>query len=298
MICNTLDSIISSDFFFKKQIEIIVSDNASTDKTQEVLVPYLRYIKYYRSETNQGYDKNLDNLINLAKNEFVWFLGTGEIIKPQSLSNILGLLNEDVCNIVLNFDIIDHHQNLISTCPKIKKKILNKSDFSFLRYSPALSANVVNRKLWIQAMRFPLVEFGWCHAERILKMILIAKNPKTIIFNINSFSLIREEKGWWKDKHAYKLALTHRRIICTIFKKDYSLSEFNQAKKHVNTYSIFYWVLHSKKNGAEFEYNSLSEFKNLDLNIFHYTLLLGYFYFPIIFLRVLNKVLFKLKILN
>ena len=66
MICNTLDSIISSDFFFKKQIEIIVSDNASTDKTQEVLVPYLRYIKYYRSETNQGYDKNLDNLINFV----------------------------------------------------------------------------------------------------------------------------------------------------------------------------------------------------------------------------------------
>ena len=186
-ICNTLDSIISSDSFTKKQIEIVVSDNASTDKTQEVLVPYLNYITYHRSETNQGYDNNIDKLVNLAQNDFIWFLGVGEIIKPQSLNNILGLLNEDVCNIVLNFDIIDDKQNLISTYPKIEKRILSKSDFSALKYSPAVSANVINRKLWIQALEFPLVEVNWCHVERILRMILIGNHHKTIICNKNIY---------------------------------------------------------------------------------------------------------------
>lgn len=64
---NTLDSIISQKIFTSGQIEIIVSDNASIDGTEEMVQQFIAsspYIRYYRNETNEGVNVNIYKALN------------------------------------------------------------------------------------------------------------------------------------------------------------------------------------------------------------------------------------------
>jgi len=74
----------------KNIIEIIVSDNASTDETQL----YLNTIKdarfhVYRNSTNIGPNANYIRLANYAKGKYMWLFGDDEIILPNKLGRVI-----------------------------------------------------------------------------------------------------------------------------------------------------------------------------------------------------------------
>ena len=52
---NTLESIVCQDVFCNGEVEIVVSDNASSDDTQQMMKEYIdkhKNIYYYRNEEN------------------------------------------------------------------------------------------------------------------------------------------------------------------------------------------------------------------------------------------------------
>jgi glycosyltransferase involved in cell wall biosynthesis len=65
-----LDSILRQDY---SDFELIISDNASTDATQDICREYAakdRRIRYYRNETNNGASANFNCLVKLARGEY------------------------------------------------------------------------------------------------------------------------------------------------------------------------------------------------------------------------------------
>ncbi len=69
-ISDTLNSIVSQSY---KELEIIISDNASTDATSEICKSYSERdirIKYVRQEYNLGSDLNFKYVFDVAKGEF------------------------------------------------------------------------------------------------------------------------------------------------------------------------------------------------------------------------------------
>src|SRR5215210_4761461 len=66
-------SIIEQDY---QNIELIISDNASTDKTPEICKAYQQTdprIKYYRNQENLGTAKNFKLVFELSKSDyFMW----------------------------------------------------------------------------------------------------------------------------------------------------------------------------------------------------------------------------------
>jgi abequosyltransferase len=88
-LAETLDSIICQS---DDSIEIVVSDNASADGTEEVVRnARLRFknIIYYRWPHNMGADLNYLKSVELATGEFCWFLGSDDLIKNNAVKRIL-----------------------------------------------------------------------------------------------------------------------------------------------------------------------------------------------------------------
>ena len=81
---NAVNSIINSIENSRKNLlvnfEIVISDNCSTDKTEEVVNEIIKnlgnesiIIKYFRNENNVGASKNFISLPKLASGEYIWF---------------------------------------------------------------------------------------------------------------------------------------------------------------------------------------------------------------------------------
>lgn len=90
--------------------EIIVSDNASTDNTEQVVSDYKRRFKhlhYFRQDENVGPDRNFDRAVALARGEFCWLMGDDDILKPGAVTHVLESLHPDLSLILVNMEIRD-----------------------------------------------------------------------------------------------------------------------------------------------------------------------------------------------
>lgn len=91
------DSIKEQISEFSSSIEIIISDNASTDSTKDYcnqLVADFEYITYVRNKTNLGPDKNISNVFKMARGKYVWVLGDDELLAPNALVRLVSLLDQ------------------------------------------------------------------------------------------------------------------------------------------------------------------------------------------------------------
>lgn len=96
---NTLDSIFSEIRRYPdRKILVYVSDNCSTDNTQQVVEGYLACkIQYHRNNSNLGFDANVDISIILADSaKYVLVLSDDDILVQNSLSHYFTLIDSGV----------------------------------------------------------------------------------------------------------------------------------------------------------------------------------------------------------
>lgn len=94
------------------RVEVIVSDNCSTDHTPEV-VNWARQhmpVRYHRNEENIGATRNVLYLTNhLAQGEFGWVLGDDDLVLETGVESVLQciLSNPDIDYLFVNFSSLD-----------------------------------------------------------------------------------------------------------------------------------------------------------------------------------------------
>jgi glycosyltransferase involved in cell wall biosynthesis len=79
----------------ESRVELIVSDNASTDNTSEVIEGYRQLgldIRYLRNESNCGPDLNFIQCFEQSRGKYVWICGDDDIIIEGGIAKILRLL--------------------------------------------------------------------------------------------------------------------------------------------------------------------------------------------------------------
>ncbi len=84
---------------FGQRIELIVSDNASTDSTNEVILKHVNRnaelnIVHYRQRENTGYFGNFKKVKELAKGKYIWILSDNERIADSLLGKILNIIDD------------------------------------------------------------------------------------------------------------------------------------------------------------------------------------------------------------
>ncbi len=94
-IAQCIESVLLQDY---KNIEIIISDNCSTDGTIDVIKGYLwdERIRFYQNESNIGMVRNAEKVLYYAKGDFMVFLSSDDYWSdPTFLSQVADRIHAD-----------------------------------------------------------------------------------------------------------------------------------------------------------------------------------------------------------
>lgn len=77
----------------KKIIQVCISDNASTDGTEDLIYQWRQKSQipfvYSKNEHNMGFDLNIIKAISLAEGKYCWFMGDDDALVPGAINRIL-----------------------------------------------------------------------------------------------------------------------------------------------------------------------------------------------------------------
>jgi glycosyltransferase involved in cell wall biosynthesis len=93
---NCLQSIVSNKGRATLDFEVCVSDNRSTDDTEQVVRRAQAHIdiKYRRNAQNLGIPRNFLSVVEMATGEFVWLIGDDDLLVPSALEELCKLIDE------------------------------------------------------------------------------------------------------------------------------------------------------------------------------------------------------------
>jgi len=149
-------------------VQIVVSDNASTDNTTEMVRSFQQdhnNVKYLRSETNRGPDANYLRAVDGSDANYCWLFGSDDLPQPGIIEIMLEIVATDAFDIMLFPRIwCDYRMN-----PLRVDELFSNGDFvldtgserelvayfdratSIMALFSYLSSIVVSRKRWIDA---------------------------------------------------------------------------------------------------------------------------------------------------
>lgn len=92
---QALDSILAQTY---QDFELVISDNASTDKTQQICLEYAKRdcrVSYYRSERNFGASWNHNRVFKLSLGKYFKWAAHDDVIAPEFLFKCVNVLEKD-----------------------------------------------------------------------------------------------------------------------------------------------------------------------------------------------------------
>ncbi len=186
IIGETIESILNQ---LQDCVELIVSDNCSTDNTRDVIIKYQEQdsrIKYYRAQKNMGADWNYLRVIELAQGEYCWLLGSDDLLTADAISNMLKHVksNNDVYVVGLvscDFNMVPRFNE-----PVLPENFARSFDFgndkerqmyfsnalSLTAFFSFISSLIVSKDKW-DAVKFDEKYNGsaWAHVMKIFGML-------------------------------------------------------------------------------------------------------------------------------
>ena len=123
-----LDSIFIQ---YDERIEVLVSDNCSTDNTEALVKSKYPKVRYEKNSINLGPDGNFLECYRKARGEYVLLLGDDDVLTKGALENILTFLdmNSEVFLVFLNHTSFYGQYKGLEYC---KEPFVNKGIRSFI----------------------------------------------------------------------------------------------------------------------------------------------------------------------
>lgn len=111
LLSYALNQMIKETANFQDKLEIVISDNHSTDDTENVVSKFKEscsILRYYKNNENIGFNFNIFRIIDqYAKGKYCWIIGDDDFIYDNSISKLISVLqdSEDVDFLYTNFDL-------------------------------------------------------------------------------------------------------------------------------------------------------------------------------------------------
>ncbi|MGL6153832.1 MAG: glycosyltransferase family 2 protein [Cetobacterium sp.] len=231
----------------KYQIEILVSDNNSSDNTQQILKKYMEKSKKYeilftfwKNDNNLGPDGNFEKLIKKSTGNFCWLFGDDEFLIDKGLlivykilleNNNIGLLhirnNNKKIEKFLKTDVQTYIENISYMISFITANIFNKNYLDKnLNIEKFKNKNLIQELFYFQA---------------------ILKSPENIILSENIFKTERAD-----NVGSYKLFETFAKNQNEIFDFFITFGLKRNTIRSINKKMLrcFFpiWIVDYKKN--------------------------------------------------
>jgi glycosyltransferase involved in cell wall biosynthesis len=180
---ETLDSVLPQAAG-RPEIEVLVSDNASTDETWEVMRQYCeRYpgLRHSRNPTNVGFDGNVVACLENATGEYVAYMSDDDIAPPGLLAGLVAGLSE--CRPVAAY--INHtpffHNNtretMAPTQPVTRRVFTDPTEFFLYTGLGFISALVLKRSEALKHISKVVPERGTAHVDIGGRTVLSSAGP-------------------------------------------------------------------------------------------------------------------------
>jgi glycosyltransferase involved in cell wall biosynthesis len=140
-----IDSVLAQTY---TDFELIISDNASTDSTQQICQEYAARdsrIRYCRSEENLGAAKNFRRVFELARGKYFKWVAHDDACAPTFLERCVEALDRDDSLVIAysHFDIIDESGQFLKHRPAGLHLESPKPEERFKQFYEALRFNEV-----------------------------------------------------------------------------------------------------------------------------------------------------------
>jgi abequosyltransferase len=253
---NTLKLLFENADFENDKIEIIVSDNCSTDKTSDIISKY-PLVVYHRNAENIK-DGNYSIVLNYATGLYLKLVNDTISFKPGALKTLLDKIEEHKVNQNNLFFYDNNYFN--KNCHKILNSV---GDYLFeVSY---FSTWIVNFGCWRED--FLLIENKDRYANLQFAQVdwtykIVRNNKKTIIFFNNLYDLkIQPKKGGYDLFYAFMV-----NYLFVLKQASIPLLYFEIEKYRLYRYFFLHWFFILKKNKIkefDFRLNQFDVFKIL-----------------------------------
>lgn len=263
---ETLESVVNQ-CDVDMDMDIIISDNASTDNTKKVVYSYIEkypFIHYYKNNNNVGFDKNCDLAIRRSKSEYCWIMGDDDLIANGGIKRIYDLLSKKLylSAVYVNYSMCDRKSNLITVERdlEIYKDVECENGVEFFKivglYPNFISTIIVKRSDWVK--NIDTSDYGSYFIHYAVLMRIVVNKRVYCISDplvINKARLSGEkESGYFRN--SIKVILS----LLDIYKKSVKCYYGNNNDMYESVIKAVYdkyllnKILNAKLNGCGYDY--------------------------------------------
>lgn len=196
---EAIDSILNQTF---KDFELIISDNASTDRTAEICQAYAAKdsrIRYSRVDRNRGAAWNQSRVMELAQGKYFMLQAHDDLRAINYLEKTVAVLEADP-DVVL--------------CHSWTRKIDDRSEFLEDHYSGQIASTATGLKRQIQRLATPFIGDGKMRLDSTsahvrFRSMVCTYNYCYQIFGLMRTSALRKTELWGNYNHADNVLLSH-----------------------------------------------------------------------------------------
>ena len=170
-------------------VNVLVSDNNSTDNTRVICDKYSKHInfEYFFNSTNIGFDKNIIKSYQSVKSEYVWFFADDDIPKANSIHTIYNTLKSTLPEILLySFGQPQHSNTRFFDYPEKVYETKNiKESINVINQFPKISIYILKNDQRILEPRYyeSFLGLGWMHIILSYNILYLNKKSKVSIIS-------------------------------------------------------------------------------------------------------------------
>lgn len=202
---ETLDSIIPQ---ITNEVEIVIVDGASTDRTEQILLGYKSkcpQIRYFKQEQNKGVDRDFNNAVERAQGEYCWLMSDDDLLKPGAVKAVLDSLSAyNYALVLVNAEVRSKDLSRVILSNMIglpADKIYSQQDSQTLfietsKYVGYVGAVVIKRELWCQREKERYFGSCFAHVGVVFQKPLI----EDVLAIVYPWIVIRYGNGFWTPR--------------------------------------------------------------------------------------------------
>jgi abequosyltransferase len=254
-----LESVLSSAKGYEEQIEVLISDDASTDDTVTVINEFKKrscMIRYHRNGTNLGMMRNIYAVAGLASGEYIWILGDDDKITGEAVSSVLSRIesgyNLIICNVSLwskDFSVMKKQRFL----PIKRDEVFDDPNELMKRFGLHLgfiSCIIVKKSLFLNlppAEYEPFIEYGFTQLYSLYAGMVPNCHATCIFAPLVCNRMGNSDIDWCKI-----FIVGSSLIFEALLTKGFTQSAVRSAKYHVLRYYVIGGIIVRKaRAGAE-----------------------------------------------
>ena len=195
-------------------IEILVSDNSSTDDSPDVIHDFINQFKFqaYFQEADIGFLGQLLFLASKAKGRYVLFLGAGDLIEISSLASIAKKLSQSHFSI-LTFEASEPIEPTYPLPSKASILFLDSEQHSEIPFfSPSISCNIFHTSKLLEVIaKIERLRNEWPHGQIAL---MLAKSKSLRGYSSQRLLQVHPtHSGWSHTRFAYDVLIEYDKLM-------------------------------------------------------------------------------------